>query len=42
MRVTSELPETGCTEHFEFSRAFEEVRPAMKVLGVHFEGIEEE
>ena len=42
MRVTSELPEMGCTEHFGSSRAVEEVRPAMKVLGVHFEGIGEE
>ena len=42
MRVTSELLETGCTEQFGFSRAFEEVRPGMKVLKVHFEGVGEE
>ena len=42
MHVTLELPETGCTEHNGSSWAIEEVRPAMKVLEVHFEGIGEE
>ena len=44
MRATLELPEMGCTEHFGFSQAFEEVRSARKVPDseVHFEGIGEE